>query len=195
MQQFVNGVIICLQDFVSSCPFLLSIIIAMIVVAIESILPVLPLGVYIALNMLLFGNVLGYIISWVATSFGCYLSYILVKKLFNKKMEKKVKESEKLKQLMKKINKLSFSSFVLITALPFTPAFAINIAASLAKMNLKKFLLGIIIAKLFVVYFWGFIGTTFLQSVTDITVIIKLGIMLVIAYILSKIVFKKYKLD
>lgn len=195
MQQFVNDVIIYLQNFVSSCPFVLSIIVAMIVVATESILPMLPLGVFIALNMLLFGNILGYIISWVATSFGCYLSYKLVRKLFNKKMEKKVKESEKIEKLMKKINKLSFSSFVLITALPFTPAFAINIAASLAKMDLKKFMLGIIISKLFVVYFWGFMGTTFLQSVTDITVIIKLGLMLLIAYILSKIVLKKYKLD
>lgn len=195
MQQIVNEVIIYLQNFVSTCPYLLSILVGMVVIMMESIIPMLPLGVFIALNMVLFGSGLGYIISWIATSIGCYLSFTLVRKLFTKKMERKVKENEKLATLMKKINKLSFSSFVLITALPFTPAFAINIASALSNMNTKKFMAGIIIAKLLVVYFWGFIGTTFLQSVTDISVIIKLGLMLLIAYILSKLVMKKYKID
>ena len=100
-----------------------------------------------------------------------------------------------LRIITKKINKLNFSNLVLITALPFTPAFLINIAAGLSNMNFKKFVFAILIAKLAVVYFWGFIGTTFLQSVTDINVIIKLALILFGAFILSKIIMKYFKLS
>lgn len=195
MQQIINDIIIWLQDLVNNCPYVLSIFMGMLVIVLESIIPMLPLGVFIALNMLLFGNILGFILSWIATSLGCLLSFYLVRKIFNKRFENKTKDIEKINNLMKKINKLSFSSFILITALPFTPAFAINIAAGLSKMGIKKFMMGILLAKIFVVYFWGFIGTTFIQSVTDASVIIKLAIMLLAAYIISKLVMKKYKLE
>lgn len=195
MQQLINEVILWLQEFVNNCPYVFSIFVGMFVIVLESIIPMLPLGVFIALNMLLFGNILGFILSWIATSIGCVLSFYLVRKIFNKRFEDKTKDNKKIMILMKKINRLPFSSFVLITALPFTPAFAINIAAGLSKMSIKKFTLGILIAKLFIAYFWGFIGTTFLQSVTDISVLAKLVLMLLAAYVISKLVMKKYKLD
>ena len=110
-------------------------------------------------------------------------------------MKKKAENNEKLDKLMNKISKLSLSKLVIITALPFTPAFLINIAAGLSKMEEKKFMLGILISKLFVVYFWGFIGTTFLESITDVSVIIKLSVMMLIAYIISKLFMKKFDLD
>lgn len=195
MQQFINEVILWLQEFVNNCPYVLSIFAGMLVIILESIIPMLPLGVFIALNMLLYGNALGFILSWIATSIGCLLSFYLVRRIFNKRFEDKTKDNKKILGLMKKINKLPFSSFVLITALPFTPAFAINIAAGLSKMSIKKFILGILVAKLFIIYFWGFIGTTFLQSVTDISVLIELALMLLAAYVISKLIMKKYKLD
>ena len=50
------------------------------------------------------------------------------------------------------------------------------------------------IAKISIVYFWGFIGTTFLESITDIKVLMELGIILLCTYIISKIVMKKFNI-
>ena len=44
------------------------------------------------------------------------------------------------------------------------------------------------------VYFWGYIGTTLLESLTDITVLFKIAFLLVLAFFVSKIVEKKLKL-
>ncbi|MEG2379260.1 MAG: hypothetical protein RSB77_03470, partial [Bacilli bacterium] len=74
-------------------------------------------------------------------------------------------------------------------------AFAINIAAGLSKIDAKKFIASILISKLIIVYFWGFIGTTFLESVSDPFVILQLLTLLLIAYIVSKQIMKKYKID
>ena len=47
-----------------------------IIVVIESIIPILPLAAFIALNMIVFGSILGFIISWIGTVIGCIISFI-----------------------------------------------------------------------------------------------------------------------
>lgn len=195
MQELINNVIYFLEELVSNCPGVLAVMLGMLIIMVESILPMLPLGVFIALNMILFGNMIGFFTSWIATCIGCIISFNLVRKLLSKKLKNKILKSERIDKLMDRVSKLSLSKFVIITALPFTPAFVINIAAGLSKMEEKKFVAGVFISKLFVTYFWGFIGTTFLESITDITIIIKLCIMMLIAYIMSKLFMKKFNLD
>lgn len=164
-------------------------------IILESIIPALPLGVFIAFNMMAFGGVLGFIISWVSTCVGCVLSYLFFCKLFNKFLLRRASKREKLDKIVKKINNINFSKLVLIIALPFTPAFLVNIACGLVKVNFKKFLLAILIGKISIVYFWGFVGKSLLQSITDVKTIITVLILLLISYILSKIVSKKLEIE
>lgn len=96
---------------------------------------------------------------------------------------------------MQRISDLNFSKLVLIMAIPFTPAFSINIGAGLSKMSYRKYLFALIISKLSIVYFWGFIGTTFVESITDIGVLIKICLILFITFILSRIVINKFKIQ
>ena len=47
-----------------------------LLILLESIIPALPLGVFIALNINAFGLIIGITISWLATCLGCYLSFL-----------------------------------------------------------------------------------------------------------------------
>lgn len=161
----------------------------------ESIIPVLPLGVFVAFNMMAFGGIVGFIVSWIATCIGCYLSYFFFSKLFSKMILRNTKKREKLDKIVKKMQNIDFSKLVLIVALPFTPAFLVNIACGLIKMNLKKFMAAILIGKLSIVYFWGFIGKSMLESITDLKTVITLCLLLVVSYVLSKIVSKKLEIE
>ena len=71
----------------------------------------------------------------------------------------------------------------------------INIAAGLSKISKEKFIIALLIGKLSIVYFWGYIGKSFIDSMMDITTIIKICLLLVGAYVLSKIVGKKMNLE
>ena len=93
---------------------------------------------------------------------------------------------------MEKVSKMSLSKFVIITALPFTPAFLINIVAGLTKLPKRKFIISTIVSKIFLVYFWGFIGKSLLESFTDIKTLTTIVIFLVIFYIISKMLEKKF---
>ena len=62
---------------------------------------------------------------------------------------------------------ISFEKLCIIIALRFTTQFLINIAAGLANMSKKKYLYAIIIGKIFLVIFWGFIGTSLINSIKN----------------------------
>lgn len=163
-------------------------------IVLESMIPILPLAAFIALNMLAFGTGLGFILSWLATSLGCVIAYYIFRKGYSDKLYKRLKIGGKTHAFLNAVKRLSFPNLVLLIALPFTPAFAVNIACGLSKMHFKKFLLAILIGKPFMVYFWGYIGTSFLDSITDIHVIIKVGAMLAVAYAASRIIQLKFNI-
>ena len=164
-------------------------------IILESIIPPLPLFVFITINFVAFGKVLGFIISWICTCIGCILSYYLVKKLFRNWVVNKIKDVNLLTKCMNYVENLSLTQVTMILSIPFTPAFMVNIAAGLCNMNFKKFLTAILISKIFLVYFWGVVGTGLLESFHNPTSLITVVVMIVIAYILSIVIKKVFKID
>ena len=164
-------------------------------IVIESILPILPLFVFITLNFMVFGTILGFVVSWIFTILGCLLSFFIFRKKIKTWFDKKTANKEKITKVINTINKIKLEQLTMIIAIPFTPAFLVNIAAGLSKISFKKFLTALIIGKIFLVLFWGFVGTSLIQSLTDPRALIKVIILVLSAYIISKIVNKKFNLD
>lgn len=163
-------------------------------ILIESFIPILPLGVFITLNINAYGLLIGIVISWFATCLGCYISYSLFKS-FAKNVLKHYKKSYKLEKVVNGMRKMSFPNLVVVIALPFTPAFLINIACGISEMKKKKFIAAILIGKISTVLFWGCVGKSLLESITDIKTIMVISVFILIAYIASKIVSKKLKIE
>lgn len=183
MEELITNIVNTITTFMSNFGFLSG----FLLIILESILPILPLGVFIALNVITFGDVFGFIISWLATVTGCMLAFTICRKL-STRYENKYKNNEKIIKFKKKISKLSYSNLVLIIAVPFTPAFAINIGAGLSNITAKKYFAALMIGKLPMVYFWGFIGKSFLESMSDPYTLAQITVMLLAAYLVSKVV-------
>lgn len=164
-------------------------------IILESIIPALPLGVFVAFNMMAFGTILGFLLSWSATIIGCILSYFLFYKVVGKWLKNKLRKVDKYHKLISRISHIKFTTLVLVIALPFSPAFAINIAAGIAKIDFKKFLVALLVGKMSVIYFWGYIGKSLLESITDFNTLITVSIMLLLSYIISKLINKKFKIE
>lgn len=172
-------------------------ILSCLLIIIESIIPVLPLSAFITLLFYKFGSILGFIISYVFTIIGCVISY----KIFNSKLRLKLenyiikKDKKQLDKIIKNINKIKFVNLCLIISLPFTPAFLVNIACGLANVNKKKYILSLLIGKIFLVIFWGLVGTSIIISLKNPINLIYIGILLLLCFIVSRIVSKKEGLE
>lgn len=185
-------IITSIVEFVSSIIADLGPFFGFFIIYLESIIPVLPLSVFVALNVITFGSIVAFIISSLGTIFGCITSFYFSRK-FSHYINKKFKKNEKVKQFKKFINKISFSDLVILFAIPFTPAFPVNIAAGLSDIDKKKYITAVVIGKIPMIYFWVFIGKNLKDCLTDISVLAKMIFMVVAAYLVGKVANKFIK--
>ncbi|MDD6264037.1 MAG: VTT domain-containing protein [bacterium] len=173
------------------------ILFGMLLIMIESFIPVLPLSVFIALNTHTFGLLAGILMSWVSTCIGCYISYLIFYYVSNNIIYKYLskKTRNKIDKAVDKFQNISLANLTVIITLPFTPAFLINILAGVSGMSKKKYIVALLIGKIFMVSFWGYIGKSFVESMTDISAIIVMSIMIIIAYALSKLIGKNANIE
>lgn len=183
MEIYINAAVDVITNFMSK----FGIFSGILLIILESMIPVLPLGVFIALNVLTFGEVVGFIVSWISTVIGCMLAFYICRYL-KEKYEKKYGKDAKIYNFRKIIDSISFSNLVLIISMPFTPAFAVNIGAGLSNISVKKYLMALLIGKLSIVFFWGYIGKSFIESVSDPYTIMQIIVLLIVSYLVSKVV-------
>jgi len=189
MEEIINHIV----DTVSSMGQL-GALFGCLVILVESILPIIPLMVFITLNFVVFGNFIGFIMSWIFTVLGCLISYFIFKNGFGNKFEYLTQDKEKINKYKKSIKDMSTVKLAIIIAIPFTPAFVVNIVAGLLKIDFKKFLIALLIGKISLIYFWGYVGTSFIDSFSNPIILIKIILMLVIVYIISKVINKFFKI-
>ena len=183
-----------LIEFIQSSGFL-GVIFACGLISVESIIPMMPLSVFITINFLVLGHLFGFIVSYIFTVLGCIMSYYIFKKGFGNRFEGLTENKKLISKYKKLFKNISTGNLILIIAMPFTPAFVVNIVAGLVKMDFKKYLTGLLIGKLAMVYFWGFIGTSLIESIKNPLILIKIAVIMILTYILYLILKKILKFE
>ena len=166
-------------------------IISSLLIIVEGVLAFLPLFVFVTINVHTLGFIIGGTISWFCTVLGSFITFYLCRNGLSKWFYKKKKEHK----LMKTIDKLKFSQIVLIISIPFAPSFFINVGAGLSHIPVKKFLYSLLLGKVCVVIFCSFIGTSLLESLTNPYALIKVFLLVLAGYLVSRYVGDKYGID
>ena len=181
-----------LNDFLLSLGVLAPII-SSILIILEGTLAFLPLFVFITINILTLGSALGVFSSWILTTLGSLICFLLFRKSIVKWFHKRTRK--KGKSFSKAMSKMNFTKIVLIIAIPFVPSFFVNMGAAFSKISVKKYLYALIIGKLFVVLFWGYVGKNLIECFTNPIALVKIIVLVLLAYIIATIVNKKFDLD
>lgn len=171
-----------------------------IITLVDSIIPLLPLSFFIGVNTVNHGFLIGVLISLIGTIIGCSVSYTFFRILLGNSIESYINNKKgsksifikSFKKTMVGIENIDFSNLTLLMALPFTPAFLINIACGCTKVNFKKFFFSLLIGKTVMVFFWSFIGKSLMESITDPLIIMIICVLLLLVFVVCKIVVKKF---
>jgi len=178
--------------------FLLSIgplgyVLSCLLLFLEAVIPVLPATIFITILIYKFGVIFGFIISYICSVGGSILVYNIFKSKFSFKFNKYIekKNKDKLTKIVSRLKNIKFVNLCLIIALPFTLQFLVHISCGLMQIDKKKYYLSLFIGKIFLIIFWGFIGTSFINSLKNPIILVYVCLLLVGCYILSKIVSRK----
>ena len=168
-----------------------------LLVLLESILPPVPLGFVVGLNMLSFGKVFGFLISYIATLIGCMASFFLFRHLFKDKfMHWFPKGKQKtIKKWMDKLSNIDFNTLVVLFALPITPSFLVNIAGGLSDISYRKYLIAMLIGKPAMLLCYGFITVSIIESLSNPINLLIIVLLAFVAYLISKIIERIVKVE
>ena len=168
-----------------------------ILILLESFIPILPLGAFVTLNVNAFGIFYGVMISWIATTLGSYLTYLVFYYISNKIVYKILNKTKKqhLIEATKTFRNIPITKLSLLITLPFSPSCIINLLAGVAGIKKENYLVSLIIGKGLMISFWAYIGKNFIESITDIESLVFIISILLIAYLTTKIISKKYKVE
>ena len=106
-----------------------------------------------------------------------------------------MKNKSGLTKFMNMIDNMSFSKLVLIISIPLTPSFFVNLAAGLSKIPKRKYLYALAFGKTIIILFWGFLGTSLIDCLTNPLMLIKVVLMILVCNLVSKFINKKFDLD
>ena len=190
----LNELSISLKEFLMSAGIWAPLISSLLIV-VEGTLAFLPLVVFITINMLTMGPILGGIVSWTLTVVGSYICFSLFRLGLSKFFNKKISKSKKLSKFQKKVDKIKFNQLVLLISIPFVPSFFVNMAAGLSNISRKKYVFSLILGKIFVVLFYEYLGYSVIDCLTNPISLLRVVLLLVVSYAISKIINKKFDID
>ena len=162
-------------------------LIGFLFVFLESFIPLVPVGVIVGINMLTFGKVFGFLISYAAVILGCTSCFFLFRYLFKDKFIHwfSKKNQKKINKWMDKLTNIDFNTLVVLLAFPITPAFLVNIAGGLSDISYKKYLIAMLIGKPAMLIFYGYIAVSFVESLTNPVKFLKVIGLVFLAYLIS----------
>lgn len=165
--------------------WLLSIVVGLTSVFIESFLPMLPLVAIVTANAALFGMSLGLIISWIGSTSGTICLFLLVKKISNKKFIKILK-NEKVEKAIGWMEEKGFKLLFLAYACPFLPACVVTISQGLTKRNTTDFISAVVAGKLVMFFIVSYIGKDIMGFITSPFKVITLVLITLLAWKIGK---------
>lgn len=172
-------------------------LIGFLFVFLESFIPPVPVGVIVGINMLSFGKVFGFLISYAAVILGCTSSFFLFRYLFKDKFIHwfSKKNQKKIDKWMNKLTNIDFNTLVVLLAFPITPAFLVNIAAGLSDITYRKYLIAMLIGKPAMLIFYGYIAVSFVESLTNPVKFLEVIGLVFLTYLISKIIERVVKVE
>ncbi len=166
-----------------------------LLIMLEGVFAFLPLFVFVTINVLTLGPIIGIAISWIATVIGGFTTFYLCRKGLSKPFQKFIDSKKKLNNFMRKIDNLKFNQIILIICIPFAPTFFINVGAGLSNIGIRKFLYALLIGRLFCIIYLAYIGVNLVECLTNPIIILKVILLLITAYIIGRFINRKFDMD
>lgn len=126
-------------------------VVPIVLAALESIIPPLPLVAIVTLNIAGHGALLGFLYSWLGTCLGCTVMFFFYRKVFSKLVGNLARRHEKVKKAQDWVAGIRPSTLFLLAVLPFTPSSFLNFAFGVSNCSAKVYLRTMYIAKLIMI--------------------------------------------
>ncbi len=164
-----------------------------VLTALESLIPALPLVGIVTVNVAAHGPLLGFLYSWIGTCLGCFFMFFVFRKLFSNFARNMAEKHTKLAKARNWVSRMKPSALFLILIMPFTPSSFVNFAFGVSDFDAKRYLKTLFFSKLIMIASLTAFGQSLTMAITENPLYLLLAVGLLGAlYWISKKIGKKY---
>ncbi len=162
--------------------------------AVESLIPALPLVAIVTLNVAAHGAFPGFFYSWCGTSLGCTVVFLFFRKVVRPGFFRLEKKSRKVRKAREWVNRFDRRALFLIVIMPFTPSAFVNFAFGVSDFDGKKYLCTIYGAKAVMIALLALFGQSLVESMENPVFILLAAALLFLLWLISKKVRERHDL-
>lgn len=153
----------------------------MIITMLESFLPFLPLIAFVIANAAAYGLWKGFFFSWIGICIGSVIVFFISRRFGQKFTAYIFRRYPTARNFLQWIERKGFTTIFVVSCIPFSPSFLINVVAGLTRVPFTTFLIAILLGKAFMVFLVSYIGYDLPKLVYQPW---KLGILVIIILIM-----------
>src|SRR5690625_536351 len=162
---------------------------------IEALLPFLPLVVFVFANAAAYGLLKGFLYSWIGSSLGSILVFLIVRRLGDKRIFRTIRHNKQVYKVTTWLERHGFGSLFLLLCFPFSPSSVINVVAGLSKISTQQFSLAVILGKSVMIFSLAYVGTSILSfaknPIRTIVVAVSIGLFWILGKYIEKRLHKR----
>ncbi|MBR1707926.1 MAG: TVP38/TMEM64 family protein [Clostridia bacterium] len=163
--------------------------------ALESFIPPLPLVGIVTLNIAAHGVLKGILLSWIGTSIGCTCVFWFMRLVVRRFFIRAETKHTSIRKAEKWVETIGVPALFFIVIMPFTPSAFINFAFGISEYPAPKYLLTLYAGKLVMISLLGVFGDSFVKAFENpVLFLVAVGI-IVLLYWLSRKVTQVYKIN
>lgn len=162
--------------------------------AIESFIPVLPLVAIVALNVAAHGGLLGFLYSWAGTCLGCMAVFLFFRRVVKGPFSRLADRSAKVNAAREWVNRFNPATLFFLAILPFTPSSFLNFAFGVSDFDERKYLLTMFGAKVVMIGLLALFGQSVVEALEKPVYIVLAVVLLLVLWWISRIVRKRHGL-
>ena len=185
--EFWEGLLAGFEDLGPLVPILLA--------AVESFFPPLPLVAIVALNVAAHGGLLGFLYSWAGVALGGCIMFLLWRRVVKRFFWKLASRSEQLKKAQQWVSHVDTATLFMLAVLPFTPTAFLHLAFGISDFDEKRYLLTLLVGKAVMVAMMALFGQSLVSSLRNPVYLILAIAIWAGMYWVSKKLCKKHDLN
>lgn len=126
---------------------------------IEAFIPILPIIVFVIVNVNAYGLLIGTLLAWLGTVIGSYIVFLIFRRLTHTKYMQKIQNRKSVQRLIHFIDRHGVIPIFILLCFPFTPSALVNIVASLSHIKAHVYLYALFASKLIMIGLIGWLGS------------------------------------
>ncbi|MCC3374765.1 TVP38/TMEM64 family protein [Cohnella sp. REN36] len=158
----------------------------------ESLLPFLPLVVFVVANALSYGMWLGFLYSWIGVCIGSLFVFLLARGIGRRYSDRIRRRFPRMDTFFGWIETRGFTPIFVLACFPFSPSALVNIASGMSKIPLHTFMIAVVMGKAVMIFTLSFLGHDLYALVHQPWRLVVAGGILVLLWLLGKKLEARY---